>query len=281
MRTIVAAPIGIIAISGRGVSAEHDAAPTVVVGVQGVRVVKAPPGGDDTLRAFNDVSGTTVGLIITVPQGGLVVFDSDSSRVKSFMDNKGKDLTKPEPGAIVEIRPEGWAFQAFPRISDDRKYCSVAVSMPGIPTKQATTLTLSGHLVLKIAKEKRDFTAEQVPLQAGAKINAGTIPLTIQRTGKPQFGADDAFEVQFQARQNLDGIARIQFFDATGKKIEAEEHGRGEGRWSGNLPTASGYEATLDYRLKSAVDAAKIVVTCWTDMKEVSMPFDLTVSLGL
>jgi hypothetical protein len=281
MNGVVAALIGIIAAGGEGVSARTGDASPVTVAVQGVCVVKPAPGGDDRLLAFRSVAGTTVALLVTDPQKGLVVFDSNSSRVKSFVDNKGKDLTKPEPGTVVDTGPESWAFQAVPPISDDRKYCCVEVSMPGIPAKQATTLTISGNLVFKTAREKTNFAAERVALRAGTKVNAGSIPLTIKRAGKSESGSDKVLEVEFQATQNLDSIASLQFFDATGRKIEATEALRSFGKFMHNASGTLDYDATLTYRLKSSAETARIVITYWADMKAVSVPFDLTVSLGL
>ena len=75
-------------------SATQGASPAITVAVQGVRVVKPPPDGDDMLRAFNAFSGTAVALLASEPQGGLVLFDPDASRIKSFTDDKGKDLKK-------------------------------------------------------------------------------------------------------------------------------------------------------------------------------------------
>ena len=283
MKGIVAALIGIVVASCGCVSASHGAPPEVTVAVQGVRVVKPPPGGDDTLRAFHDVSGTTVALVVMEPGGGLVVFDGDSSRVTSFVDDKGKDLTKREPGTKVEIEvPESWAFGPVGTVSANRKYCSLEVNMPGTPTKQAAMLTLSGTLVFKIANEKKDFTAEKVALQAGTKVNAGNIPLTIKRAGKPRIGGDNnPIEIEFHGKQNLDAITSIRFFDAAGKEIEAGEAGRSFGKSLDGRSAPSDYDATIEYRLKSAADTAKIVITYWADMKEVTVPFDLKVSLGL
>lgn len=283
MRRIAVALIGIVAAGCGGGSAAHGASPRLIVAVQGVRVIKPPPGEDDTLRAFHDVSGTSVALVVTDPGGGLVVFDGDSSRVTSCVDDQGKDLTKREPGTkgAIEV-PESWAFGPVGTVSANRKYCSLEVNMPATPTKQAVALTLSGVLVFKTANERKDFTVEKVALQAGTKVQAGNIPLTIKRTGQPQAGGDShPIAIEFHGKQSLDAIARIRFFDAAGKKLEAEEVGRSFGESTDGGSAPSDFDATIEYRLKSAADTATIVITCWTDMKKVTVPFDLKVSLGL
>jgi len=280
---IAAGLIGILATAWAGAAAEQGPASAVTVAVQGVRVIKPPPGGDDTLLAFSDFSGTAVVLLVTDPRGGLVVFDGDSSRVQSFVDDKGKDLTKPEPGTDPDARPGNWVFQPMPTVSTNRKYCSVQVSMPGLPTKQATRLAISGKLAFQVAHEKKKLTAEKVALRAGTKIDGGMIPLTIKRAGKSQwFSSDDKeFEVEFQANQNTDAIASIRFFNSAGKQLEAREIGRGFTGSADSPSTAANYDASLDYRLKNAAYTATIVITYWSDMKKISVPFHLTVGVGL
>jgi hypothetical protein len=255
--------------------------PEITVAVQGVRIVKPSPDGDDMLRAFNGPIGTSVALVVSKQEGGLVAFDGDASRVKTFVDDTGKDLTKHEPEAKSEmleslVFPPGW------NVSKDCKHCSLDVIMPGIPTKKATTLALSGTLVFRVAKEKKDYTTEDVTLRAGSQVNAANIPLTIKYAGKPRFGGDGkSLEIEFHAKQKLDAIIGIKFFDAAGKRIEAEEDGRGVVTSLDGDSAPSAYDATISYRLKDAVNAAKIVITCWTDMREVTVQFDLKAGLGL
>jgi hypothetical protein len=92
--------------------------------------------------------------------------------------------------------------------------------------------------------------------------------------------SNNPFEIEFHAKQSLDAITRMQFFDAAGKEIESEQGGRSSVR-SLESGSASEPEETIGYQLKSAVETAKIVITCWTDMKEVTVPLDLKVGLGL
>jgi hypothetical protein len=280
MKRIVAALIGIVATSWGGGSVAQSASPTITVAAQGVRIISPPPGGDDALRAFNYWPGTTVALVVSAPEGGLVVFDDGASRLKSFGDDKGKDLTKPEPG-LEAVAPASWGFGVSAPIGKDRKYCGLEINVPGIPSKGASALALSGTLVFKIAKEKKGFTTEKVALHAGTKVDAGKIQLTISRVGKPRFSmSGNPFEIEFHAKQSLDAITRMRFFDATGKEIESEQGGRSSTRSFDGGP-ASEPEETIEYELKSAVDTAKIVITCWTDMKEVAVPLDLKAGLGL
>ena len=113
-------------------------------------------------------------------------------------------------------------------------------------------------------------------------MNVGPIPLTIKYAGKPRYGGDDkSMEVEFHAQQKLDAIIRMRFFDAAGKRIEAQDAGRGVETDTAPGSVASVHDATISYRLQDVRSTAKIVVTCWTDMREVAVPFDLKVNLGL
>ena len=176
MKRIVAALTLAIAASS-GIASADDDAKGLTIEARGVCVVKPPPDGNEKLCPFWMPPGTKVALLVTEPQGGLVMFDRDSSRLASFVDDQGKDLTKTENEIAVETeRDASSAFPPQPALSDDHKHCSVEVSVPDVPTKQATALRLSGKIVLKLAKEKKDFAAESVPLKVGTKINAAQSP---------------------------------------------------------------------------------------------------------
>lgn len=281
MKRIAVALIGIAAVGYPFGSTAWGEPPKMSVAVHGLRIGKPSPDEDD--MAFPFYSGTTVVLLVTEPGGGLVAFDSELSRVKSFVDDKGKDLWKAGAGVNgKDARPGNWAFTPVHAMSKDREHCNVEFSVPDIPTPKATTLNLAGTLVFKTAREKKEFRAEKVALRAGTTVNAGKIPLTIKRVGKPRFGGDaKSSVVEFQAKQPLDAVSRIQFFDASGKKIESREGMRSLGSSLDDRLVPSNYEATVEYELKEPGDTATIVFTCWEDVKEVVVPFDVKVSVGL
>ncbi len=162
MKRIVGACIAIAIFGSGGVSVGDDRESQTTVEVCGVRVVKPPPEGNGELRAFWTEPGTSVALLAVEPNGKLVMFDSDHSRLAAFVDDKGKDLTKPEKGAEIELgRDVNWAFPPQPTLSKDHKHCIVEVSVPGVPMKQATALTVRGTLVLKVATGRKEFVAQK------------------------------------------------------------------------------------------------------------------------
>jgi hypothetical protein len=265
----------IIGISSWGIAADNSTQSDITIESHGLRIGKPAPGYDDTELTFDRMpSGTSVGLLIKVPQGGLVVFDSDSSKLKSFIDDKGKDLTKSDIKK-TEIGLDLPPFEAMPHISKDGKLCRATLTVPSTPTKDATKLTISGEAVMKIATQKKDYSADKVELKKDSKINAGPIPLTITRAGKPEWSGDgNEFAVVLEAKQNLDSILDIQFFDAAGKKIDANRFSTSSSGFTNNV------SVTWEYQIKSKVDSAKIVITYWTDMKTVVVPFNMTFGVG-
>ncbi|MBN1669663.1 MAG: hypothetical protein JXR37_01435 [Kiritimatiellae bacterium] len=262
----------VVGIAAWGVAANAAEPADVTVEVHGLRIVKPTPGGNQKMRAFNWSPGTTVALLLTVPGGGLLGLDPDASRVKAIMDDKGKDLSKPDvPSKFGGNTPK---FGMMPTVSEDGKLCSAELTAPGSPTKGATQLTIAAEVALWVATQKKDFTAEKVALKPGATISAGPIPFTIKSAGKPEWG-DAALSVAIQAKKKLDDIADIQFFDAQDKKVDANR-GQTESMGFGDRVTV-----TWTYALSRKVDSAKIVVSYWTDKHQVTVPLRMTVGMGL
>jgi hypothetical protein len=269
-----AKPLLFVVLCGAALAGE---APMTGVTVQahGLRIVKPAPGGDDKLRAFNWFSGTSVSLLITAPQGGLLEVDRNASKLTAFTDDKGKDLTKAEDAKQQRFSRDA-GFSMSSNISEDGKVCVSEVDAPGVPSKGATVMTVTGTLVFRAATKKKDFTAENVALKAGSAIKAGSIPLTITKVGKPEWGGeDDAFAVTLEAKQDLSSIAGIEFFDAAGKKVESR---RGS---SSSMSFGDSVTITWEYNLKNKLNTAKIVISYWMDMKKLTVPVDLKVGLGM
>ncbi len=270
---IVTAWMALSATAGWAVPSNKNNPSGVKVEVHGVRIIKPAPAGGDSLRAFLWEDGTAVGLLFTVPKGGLLKIDTDSSKVTKFVDNKGTDLTKATaPRKSFGLKKT--AFKTVAKISKDTKQGSAEVVAPGLPAKGSTTLKLVGEAALQMATRKKDFAAAAVALNAGNSVKAGPIPLTIKRAGKQEFG-DSVFSVTLQAKQSLNSVADIQFFDAQGTKIES--------RRSESVRTGFADNVTVSwtYDLKRKVDSAKIVITHWMDMRTVTVPFDMTIGMGL
>ena len=262
-----------ICVLSSSVHGQDEAAPSdLAVTAQGLRIVKPAPEGQDDLRAFSWTTGTTIALLVSAPKGGLIAFDDDASELKLFLDDKRSDLLKAKPADEMFGRDAG--FGMMPSISEDGKYCLVEANVVGVPTEGSTRLAVGGDLVVKMATEKKDFTAESVALKKGTKVEAGSIPMTISEAGEPDWG-DAPLAITLEAKTSLDTVADIQFFDVDGKEIESET--------AGESSMGFGNQVTVDrtYNLGRKVDTANITITYWTDLKNVTVPFQVVVGVGL
>jgi hypothetical protein len=264
-----------------GVSAADDAPPKVSVAALGLRIVRPAPDGNEECRAFCWGPGTTVALILSSPDGGLVDLDTDASEVASYTDDQGKDLAKAEVKG--GSGPERARFDFMNQISKDGKLCCTEIAAPGVPTRGAKSVIVAGRVALRMAKQQKDFTAGKVVLKVGAKFTVGAVPFTITSVEKPKWGGgmfadestkpdDNLLAVDLRTTQDAESVARIEFFDSEGRALNAELH---------TTSSLGGKAITWTYYLKPRVDMAKIVVWRWTDMKKVAVPFRLTVGVGL
>lgn len=274
MRLTIVVWMALIGTVGWAVPSNKNNPSGVKVEVHGVRIIKPAPVGNDQLRAFHWEAGTAVGLLFTVPEGGLLKIDSKASKVTKFVDDKGTDLTKAS-APKNSFGGNKTTFSMMPKVSKDTKQGSTEVVAPGLPATGSTTLKLVGEAALQLATGKKDFEAAAVALNAGSSVNAGPIPLTIKSAKQQQEFGDSVFSVTLQAKQSLDSIADIQFFDAQGKKIESRRNGAFQMGFMKNVTVSWTYD------LKRKVDSAKIVITHWMDMRTVIVPFDMTISMGL
>jgi len=250
------------------------------VEVRGVRVVGEGYGGEMSLRPFNWTKGTTLSLLVIVPDGGLIGFDSDGSKLTALKDDKGTDLMKapPAPKARGRFRAaaRGGRLSPFAHLSKDGKACVVEVRTGQVPAKGATRLTAMGTLAFRRATGKKAFRQEKVALKPGTKIAAGAIPLTISKVGAPRWKRSGmVWEIALKADQDTTPIAAVRFFGGDGKEIESASAG-------GSRMTMMGRtEVTRNYQLARKVDAVTVEVEYWTGLKTISVPFDVTCSLGL
>ncbi len=245
-----------------------DAASKTKVTAYGLRVVPKPFEGNDMMRAFHAFEGTSVAILLEQPSGGLISFDSDSSKIESFTDDKGKNLLESTSEFGMPALPMS------PEIGEGGKAVVIEINGGQTPTKGATSLKIKGKLAFKAATQKKSYTHKDLEVKEEAKIEAGPIPLTIGRAGKPEWG-EEPLEIVLQAKKHLDEVASIRFLDADGKEIESSE--------SGSMTMSLGDSVSVErsYTLAKKVEKVTVEISYWTDMKAIEIPVDLTVSLGL
>ncbi len=248
----------------------------VSVQVRGLRIVGPGMGKDNQeLRPFNWTEGTDLAVLVVKPGGGLISFDDDKSTLKAFIDNKGTNLLEKKKSGSGSSFSFGRAgFEHSPSFSKDRTACLIEIQGKRVPAKGATAIMATGTLVFNCGSKTKTFTQKDLSFKKGTKVKAGPVQFTIKEVGKPQWG-DAAMAVTFEAKQDISAIKEISFLDAQGKKIPAERGGSSTTRFGGSVTIEKAYN------FKTKREGATVVITCWTDMKAVSVPFKIQTSVGL
>lgn len=234
-------------------------------------MVVAPDGGKDN-RSFCWKPGVTVSAMVTPAAGKIIKVNDSESKLDSFTDDKGTDLTAGPPSTDVFNKP-GLSVEMS---SSEQGESSVIMDLKatGQPAKGATVLNISGKVVAEIASQSKQFTAENVPLKTGSKFDLGDLPITISTVSisKNSFTKKDEFSVTISSAKDLKSISHIEFFDAQGNQIKAQKRSWGGGGILGYM---------IEYVLTKQIDSAKIVASSWQDLRTIEIPFTIKTGVGL
>jgi len=244
----------------------------VLVMVVGLRIIGPGYGDNMHMRAFFKQPGTTVALLVKSPKGGLIELDRKVSRVATFTDDKGTDMTKSVKRGKWGTKKAG--FGAFPKISKDTKACLVELHSPIVPAKGAKIVKAAGTLVFKTATKKKTFKQTGVVLKVGTKIKAGKIPFEIVKTGKPKWGKAK-LTITLKTNRDILDIAAIRFLDAADKPIKSTGAGGSAMRMGKNVTV------NRSFNLFRKVESVTVAIDYWMDMKVVKVPFSVKTTVGL
>lgn len=232
-------------------------------------MVVAPDGGKDNSRSFCWKPGTTVSASLTLPAGKIVKLNQEESKLISFTDDKGTDLMA-GPQSQDPFNKPGISFQS----SDSGASSAIFdLKASGQPAKGATMLNISGTLNAQIAGSTKQFAVENVEIKTNVSFSLGDLPVMISEAGtnRNAWSAKEyKYSVTISSLRNLDSISSLEFFDANGNKIEAVKRS-----WGGGF---LGY--MIQYDVKQNMDHAKIVATCWQDLKTVDVPISIKTGVG-
>ena len=238
--------------------------------VAGLRIV-APvaDGKPDARGAFFASPGVTVSVIVQPPAGKIVEINQFDSKLTGFTDDKGTDLL-----ATKSEDPFNKPGFGMIHVNDDGGSAKLEIQAAGLPAKGATRVDISGKLVAQVATGTKQFTADNVDFTTNTMFKLGDLPVKItgMDTNHNSWTAKDyKYSVTFSSPVDVVRVASLELFDAQGNKIECRKSS-----WGGGF---LGY--MMQYDLKQNVDHAKIVATCWQDLKTVAVPVTLKTGLGL
>lgn len=207
-------------------------------------------------QAFDD--GVKVAFLVKQPAGGIISVDLKQGSLETFVDDKGTKLF-----ADGEFKN---GFGSFPGVSDDGKAAIFTVEGTIAPAAGATKVTAKGKVALKVASKKE--TVKGGAVAKGGKLTFQKLTMDVKTFEKS--GTDTRVEVN--APQSMDSIVEVHWLDAAGKKLEAEDGGRGSFGFGGKTTYSR------DWTVKGT--PARVEFTGWTDMKSVTVPFEATVAIG-
>ena len=254
------------------------------VRVCGVRVVgEGYENDDELLRAFRWRKGTTVALLVTVPEGGLIAVNRDETKVAKMTDDRGTDLTVSSKGITREAQVSKGA-----QVSADAKVCIIEINGQEVPAVGAACIAVAGTISLKCGSKKEAGRQEKVDLKPGTEFSVGGMSFTVSKAGnapkafelpKPDEAITEtppAFEVALQTRQDWSEIASVTFLDAAGKDLGAKPGAVASATAGGRVVTA-----VKSFILPQQADTATIVVTCWEEFKDIEVPFNIKTTVGI
>ena len=257
--------LGVMIVGGSARAADPEG---VTIEVRGVRVVGEGYGeGMGGVRAFNWSKGTSVGVLVVFPEGGLIAFNRDASSLDKMADDKGTDLK-------VRDRFGESGFGMMPGISEDGKACMVEISGKGVPAKGAQEIAASGTLVFTCGSKKETFKKENVLLKVGTKVQAGKIPFEISKVGEPDWG-EEPLQITLKTNKDCSAISEIKFLDAAGKEIRSSEAG------TTSMSGMGMTQVERSFNLAEKAETVTVAITYWMDMAEKKVPFDVKAGLGL
>ena len=212
------------------------------------------------MMVLNAQSPVTVALYVSSKGKKIVSFDRDKSKVTSLTDDQATKM-KGEIGHFPRIAKDGSA--AFIELRGD-----VPIS------SKAGSLLAKGELKVAVASKTSAKRSKVVPAAKGSKLElAEDLVFEISEAGKPSWG-DDPFSVSLKIKRDIPEVAKVRFFDAEGQEIEASSAGSSRSGFLGRVTL------TRDYNLKRKVDKLSVEMDLWTDLAELTVPFDVKLGVG-
>lgn len=221
------------------------------VRVAGVQLVHAADG-ERGLRPFNQSEPGLVLSVVAELSGAAL--SAKEGKLLRAADDTGASLL-PESDFARQIH--------FPRLSDDKKAIVFEVQL-GLPGPKAAGLKeISGTLQYVVADKTKSVDLGLGEYQKGAK--GKELGAEIEKI-EPAF-SDGKTDLQLKVAVSRDSVVSIDFFDAAGKPLNAEQSGY----------SSSGDETSFTYQVTGKFPPkGKIVAKLYDDPKTYEAPFSVT-----
>lgn len=192
----------------------QDATPTIKA--VGMNIGLADP---DSEYGGSYVLGRSAGIEIT-----FMVEDKNSFFVSVIDEGKEKsDLSLVVDGKKLDNTNSFSRIGFMSSISDNGQRVTVPVSATQLPPKGATSVKVTGKLVLMAgADEKTDKVSFKVAV--GETVQLGPISTKISSVDEYDFG-ETVTNIAFETNQSMDVISSLKFLDENGKELETNSGG--------------------------------------------------------
>jgi hypothetical protein len=221
-----------------------------------------PPGTAPELEQF--LTGTRIRLLISLPDRHIVEADHDASKL-TYTDDMGTDLTKVK-GAV----PGSSGVLGGPT-SKDGKQCRVDASAPGVPVAGASSVKVSGKIVLLCGSEEKTTAVENVVLNDKLDAVVGPFSLVWDKEAKNVPAGSARVVFVWSTKKH---IRSVKFLSAAGKELKATEEGWVRFSVNGDA------ETRVAYRVAAPREGCTVRVTYFDKMEPVTVPVDLTIGVG-
>ncbi len=235
-----------------------------------LRVERPQPGGK--LAVSHAYPGTSLAFWITDRGGNhLISFDSKGSKLESFTDDKGTDLSQRMPG------PYNWSvFGAFRGGFSSEDGYPVEVGGDSFPAPGATKVSLKATLFFRRGSSEKTIEEKDVPVKTGRKIKLGALEVRIEAMNKKDLKEPPQAKmgIWLRSSQSLESMKSVSFFNPKGDEIPIGVSSYG----SRDLPPRGPDENGYWFHEKH--DTVTIKITYYEKVETVTMPLRMETGVG-
>lgn len=216
------------------------------------------------LTIVGDRAPVVLSLMIKGSDKTILDYDGEASEISSLIDDRKTNL-RGKMDLVPRIAEDGSAALAF---LEGKKSVS----------PRAEALMAKGNLKFTVASKRAATRSKVVEAKSGSVLtidNRTAFTVMGVEIVKPEQGFDvGPFKVTLRIGREIPEVAQIRFYDGKGELIESKRRLKREWGSTGKMTVS------LDYSLARQAEKISIEVDRWTDMEEVTVPFDVKVGIG-
>jgi hypothetical protein len=211
-------------------------------------------------------SGTTLEVTVSAPGKYIVGIDAKKCKLEHFTDDK---KTKLFAGGGL-FGGASWLNEYFVQITPDAERCSVQLTGQTAPAKGANKVLVKGSLIINCGSDEKTTDKKEIAMKLNTEASVGTYTLKVTQAASQFNGGQIA--ILSDARD----VKSAEFLDAAGKTIQVLPPFR-----SSTFDSKSKRKESLSYFLPKKIDAVTVKVTYFNKVEAMTVPFDLSVGVGL